>query len=227
MDAQEQSNRLYDREAGRYEDEAGHGIGGEEEREAWRRDLAPALARFPGTRVVDVGAGTGVLSRLLAEQGFVVEGIDASAGMVAEARRRLPPKLADRVSFRVGDTHEDLFPAGSFDAVVSRQVVCHLRDPLRAFRHWHRWLKPEGVAVVVDGFWPRHGWSSGELAGLVDLLPLSCVQTLGTVAYLLTEAGFSVEHRGWMEGVNRQVAAAEPVATERRPRYLVVARKAD
>jgi SAM-dependent methyltransferase len=225
MDVQELTDRLYDREAGHYEAEQGHGIRDENEWEAWRHDLAPALARFPGKRVVDVGAGTGVMSRLLGQQDFIVEGIDTSPGMVAEAQRLLPSKLASQVSFRVGDAHEDLFPAESFDAVVSRQVVCHLRDPLLAFRTWRRWLKADGMVIVIDGFWPRREWASGDLAGIVDLLPLSCVQTIGTVAYLLTEAGFTVEDRGWLERVNQQVAASEPGATERSPRYMVVARK--
>lgn len=226
MDTGQLTARLYDQAATRYEDEPGHGIQTEQERGAWLADLTPALAHVPGRQVIDVGAGTGVLTRLLAEQGFNVDGVDTSQGMVEEARKRLPASLKSRVSFRVGDAHDDLFSAGSVDAVVSRQVICHLHDPLQAFRNWRKWLKPDGIVIVIDGFWPRQGWASGELAGLVDLLPLSCVQTIGTAAYLLTQAGFSVEHRGWLEAVNRQVSLAEPGATDRRPRYIVVARKA-
>jgi ubiquinone/menaquinone biosynthesis C-methylase UbiE len=145
--------------------------------------------------------------------------------MVAEAQPRLPPSLADQVSFMVGDAHTDRFPADSFDAVVSRQVVCHLHDPLQAFRHWHRWVKQSGTVMVIDGFWSRQGWTSGALADSIDHLPLSCVQTLGTVAYLLEEAGFTIGHRGWLETVNQHVAASEPGSTSRSPRYIILGQK--
>lgn len=145
--------------------------------------------------------------------------------MVADAERCVPPELAGRVTFQIGDTHTDLFPAGSFDAVISRQVVCHLHDPLRAFRHWHTWIEPGGIAVVIDGFWSRQEWATGALSSTVDQLPLSCVQTIGTAAYLLTETDLAVTHRGWMDEVNRHVAVNQPGATQRSPRYLVIAQE--
>jgi hypothetical protein len=78
---------------------------------------------------------------------------------------------------------------------------------------------------VVDGFWAREAWVEGDLKQDVDDLPLCCVETIATAAYLLREAGLVVERRGWLERVNRLAAAAEPGATRRCPRYAVVARK--
>jgi ubiquinone/menaquinone biosynthesis C-methylase UbiE len=225
VDIQARSNQLYDRIANHYESEPGHGISSDAEQQAWKNDLAPVLAGIPGKRVTDVGCGTGVLTRLLAREGFSVEGIDSSPAMVAEARRLLPVELADQVSFSVGDAHSDHFQENLFDAVLSRQVVCHLHDPLQAFRQWLKWLKPGGLVIVIDGFWSRQRWASGDLADDLDALPLSCVQTLGTVAYLLEAVGFDVEQRKWLEAVNQSVAIAEPGAIQRAPRYIVVARK--
>ena len=216
----------YDEAAAHYEDEPGHGIQTGEERTAWMADLSRVLDGAPGRHVVDVGTGTGVLARLLAENGYRVDGVDISLGMIERARELLPSSLLAKVSYRVGDAQDDLFPAASVDAVVSRQVVCHLDDPIRAFRSWRRWLRPGGLVVVIDGFWGRKGWTGGPLADAVDQLPLSCVQTIGTAAYLLAQAELAVEHRGWLQAVNDQLAAADPGATERSPRYVVVARKA-
>jgi len=55
-----------------------------------------------GEQVLDIGSGTGRVAFGLAEQGLRVIGIDISAGMIREARRKqsyLPPRLAARIQF--------------------------------------------------------------------------------------------------------------------------------
>lgn len=73
--------------------------------------------------------------------------------MLAKAERRVSVALRAAISFVAGDTVRDstLFSAGSFAAIVSRQVVCHLTDPLAAFCHWHTWLLPDRHVLIVDG----------------------------------------------------------------------------
>ncbi len=166
-----------------------------------------------------MGAGTGVFAHLFASWGCQVVGLDPSVQMLAEAQRRVPPALRSAISFVAGDTVRDgsLFPTGSFAAVVSRQVVCHLPDPLAAFRHWHTRLQPTGHVLIVDGLWSRAGWSDDQM---VDALPLSSLQTRGTIAYLLEHVGFQVVHNGWLERVNQALGC-----TQTSPRYLVIARK--
>lgn len=215
----------YDRAmAERYEGEIGHGID-DEERPAWERDVRPLLAIPPGddTTVLDAGAGTGVLSRLLAGWGYRVIGADVSAPMIERARALVPPHLAARLDYRLVDTQEDAdaFPPGSFDLVASRQVVCHLTDPLRAFANWHRWLRPGGRVVAIDGLWSCEGWS-GTFRDDIDHCPLSCVQTRRTLPYLLEVAGFAVERCDWLDGVNAYLRQRYNV---RSPRYVAVARK--
>jgi len=141
--------------------------------------------------------------------------------MLNEAQRRVPDHLTPFLSFVRGDTIRDgnLFPNHSFDMIVSRQVVCHLTDPLTAFHHWHTWLKPHGHVMVIDGLWSREGWGNDEL---VDSLPLSCLQTRRTVAYLLERSAFEIEQCLWLERVNTTLGI---ITTS--PRYLIVARKHD
>ena len=69
----------------------------------------------------------------------------------------------------VGDVEEigDLFPPGSFQLVACRDLVHHLRHPLRAFRNWHRWLVPGGRVAVIDAFWLREDWN-GDWAAFAD-----------------------------------------------------------
>ncbi|MCZ7652481.1 MAG: methyltransferase domain-containing protein [Thermoanaerobaculia bacterium] len=64
--------------------------------------LVEALALAPGARVLDVGCGTGRHAIELARRGFRVTGIDLSAGMLAEARRKAEA-VGVEVDFRQAD----------------------------------------------------------------------------------------------------------------------------
>jgi ubiquinone/menaquinone biosynthesis C-methylase UbiE len=66
-----------------------------------------------GTRVLDVGCGSGRFCRLAAERGAVVRGVDAIADRIAGARLRLPTG-----DFRLGFMEELPWPADSFDVVT-------------------------------------------------------------------------------------------------------------
>lgn len=54
----------------------------------------------------------------------------------------------------------------------------------------------------------------------MDALPLACLQTRGTIPYLLEQVGLRVVHNGWLERVNQALGS-----TQSGPRYLVIARK--
>ena len=90
----------------------------------WALDLA--LADVPAPRhVLDLGTGTGVVAKALAERypGAEVVGVDFSSGMIDEARRQLPPELAGRLGFEVGDAAALSFPDGAFDLVVLSNMI--------------------------------------------------------------------------------------------------------
>jgi ubiquinone/menaquinone biosynthesis C-methylase UbiE len=90
----------------------------------WALDLA--LADLPPVRrVLDLGTGTGFVAKALAERYPEAEvvGIDLSPGMVEEARRQLPPELADRVRFEVGDASALEYPDGDFELVVLSNMI--------------------------------------------------------------------------------------------------------
>lgn len=101
-----------------------------------------------GRRVLDAGCGSGALSAALRDRGAVVTGIDASAGMLALARRR----LGDDVALHVLDLNNRLpFADGAFDDVVASLVLHYLEDwgpPLAELR---RVLRPGGrLMASVD-----------------------------------------------------------------------------
>ena len=169
--------------------------------------------------MLDVGAGTGVMCAMLRRlPGVKLTALEPSAAMLAVLAAK--PELANVRTingFCDEPQDHDRFEAAQFDVIVTRQVVNGLCDPLRAFRHWHHWLKPAGTVVVIDGLYGRDGWV-GRWAEEVDVLPLAASQSLATTPYLLEACGFLIVAVARMAAVNA-------LPTTRTPRYVVVARK--
>lgn len=113
---------------------------------AWAASLRRLLPA-PPARVLDVGAGTGFLSVLLARQGYQVDALDLSPGMLERLREKA--KTAGlAITTIVGDATGT--PFGPFDAVVERHLLWTLPDPGAALEAWRR-SAPEGRLLLVEG----------------------------------------------------------------------------
>jgi tRNA (cmo5U34)-methyltransferase len=111
--------------------------------------------------VVDLGCGTGELSRCLLETlpSILVHCVDLAPAMIERAREKLSP-WADRVTFEVGDFLSVSLPMGS-SAVVSALAIHHLegRDKRALFRKIFECLRRRGIFVMgdaVDGDSPAY-----------------------------------------------------------------------
>jgi ubiquinone/menaquinone biosynthesis C-methylase UbiE len=110
------------------------------------------LADLPldgGARVLEIGCGTGAVSRRLAPRAGSVVGMDPSPVFVERARR-LAAGL-DGVSFVQGDGRSAPFEDASFDAVVCHTVLCHVPGPERVLAEARRLTVPGGRLAVFDG----------------------------------------------------------------------------
>jgi SAM-dependent methyltransferase len=121
--------------------------------------VAPLGRDLAGLRVLDLGAGTGKLTALLAERGADVTAVEPDAAMLAELRRRVPSARA------VGAPAEAIpLPDGSVDAVLCAQSL-HWFDLSLAMPEITRVLTPGGVLGAL--------WNSDDdrvpwVAGLRD-----------------------------------------------------------
>jgi SAM-dependent methyltransferase len=140
-------SELWDAEAVTFDDEPDHGLADPATRAAWRELLLGVLPA-PPTRVVDLGCGTGTLTRLLVDEGYDVAGLDLSPEMIRRAREKVPES-----TFVVGDAAVPDLQPGSYDVVLSRHVLWAMPDPDAAFANWVALLKPGGAAVLVEGSW--------------------------------------------------------------------------
>jgi SAM-dependent methyltransferase len=118
-----------------------------------RRALAPWLNVAPGKRVLDVGCGVGRWSRLLAERGALVMGVDLSPTMIAEARRRaVDDGVQKRCRFQVREL-SSLELGEQFDVILAVTVLQHIIDPaaLRAALFAMRaHLAPGGRMILLE-----------------------------------------------------------------------------
>ena len=111
------------------------------------RDLLRWLAAPAGSAWLDVGCGTGTLSRVIAESAAPrsVLGVDRSHGFVAHARAHVN---GARVAFEVGDARELPVADGSFDAVVSGLVLNFVPEPARMVAEMVRAGRPRGAIAL-------------------------------------------------------------------------------
>lgn len=92
--------------------------------EVQERVLAEFLGDVRGRSVLDVGTGTGRAALALASRGAIVRGLDASAEMLAVARRRADAAGLD-IDFTTGDAHALPIDDNGVDASVSLRVLMH------------------------------------------------------------------------------------------------------
>lgn len=101
----------------------------------------------PGSRLLEVGSGTGNYIIALQETtGCAAWGVDPSEGMLAQA-------LARESSVRFGPGQAELLPFGDgfFDLIYSVDVIHHVQDKPAGYREMFRALKPGGrISTVTD-----------------------------------------------------------------------------
>ena len=101
-----------------------------------------------GDRVLDVGCGSGVFLRMCADRGAIVSGLDASEGLLALARARVP-----EADLRLGDLQALPYPDDSFGLVSGFTSFFFAADTIAAVREAARVARP-GAAVVIE-VWGR------------------------------------------------------------------------
>ncbi|WP_354673556.1 class I SAM-dependent methyltransferase [Cupriavidus alkaliphilus] len=163
-----------------------------------------AAAPATGERVLDIGCGAGASSLALAARvgaGGQVLGVDISEPLIGRARalaQRDTPAL-----FQVADASSAELPEAAFDILFSRFGVMFFDDPIAAFAHMRRALRPGGrVAFVCWRGAAENDWvrlPMGALKGIVPPIALPDPEAPGPfsfgdpgrVARFLTAAGFT------------------------------------
>ncbi len=121
--------------------------------EPYAADLANRLRSRPLSRVLEIAAGTGVVTRALASalpESVPIVATDLNQAMLDHARA---VGTTRPVEWRQADALQLPFPDGTFDAVVCQFGVMFFPDKVKAFAEARRVLSPGGVFLfnVWDG----------------------------------------------------------------------------
>jgi glycosyltransferase involved in cell wall biosynthesis/SAM-dependent methyltransferase len=132
-------------------------------------NVAASLALPAGSRILDVGCGSGWLSEYFARLGYEVRGIDISPDLIEMARRRVASVPFDvdhqtplRCSFAVHDI-EAAPLREKFDAVICYDSLHHFEDERAVVRHLALMLDVGGQLFILEGVRPPAGSETEEV----------------------------------------------------------------
>jgi demethylmenaquinone methyltransferase/2-methoxy-6-polyprenyl-1,4-benzoquinol methylase len=130
----------------------------------WRRAMVATVEATPDDRVLDVAAGTGLVSEAMVERyGCSVVALDQSAPMLERARAKVAADrmLAERIELVLGEAESLPFGDAEFDHLTFTYLLRYVDDPAATLRELARVVKPGGrVACLEFGvpggvwFWP-------------------------------------------------------------------------
>lgn len=130
-----------------------------------------------GDRVLDVGAGRGLLAlaaRRSAGVGGLVVALDLSHGALRVCRERAASEEpATPFQAVVGDATHLPFAPGTFDVIVMRSVLLYLPNRELAVQELHRVLRPGGRVSAFEPIWRHHAGPNEyeSWAEVVDMTP--------------------------------------------------------
>ncbi len=104
-------------------------------------------------RIVDIGCGTGISSRLFARHGYAVFGIDPNAAMLDKAR------AAGQAQFAQGEAAATGLPSASADLIICAQAL-HWFDLDACLSEWRRVLDEAGACAAFWNLRRRDGWQA-------------------------------------------------------------------
>ena len=158
--------------------------------------IVSLLELHKADRILDLGCGTGVLTRMIADQldaeaGGVCVGIDAAARMIQVARKK---RGNETCRFDVAAAEDLPYEDDAFDAVVSSLFFHHVDLDLKAKALSEAWrvLRPQGKLVIADMHIPTT-WM-GALVSHVSrwffMQPQIGENIRGVLPSLIRDAGF-------------------------------------
>jgi ubiquinone/menaquinone biosynthesis C-methylase UbiE len=161
------------------------------------RHIRSLLELKKSDRVLDLGCGTGVLTRMIADQvkadaGGISMGIDAAAKMIRVAMRK---RGNDTCRFKVMAAENLSFDDASFDAVVSSLFFHHVPLDLKekALLESFRVLRPNGRLIIADMHSPttRMGALVSHVSRWFFMQPQIGENIKGILPALIEKAGFA------------------------------------
>lgn len=118
-----------------------------------RYEILDAMALKPGLDVADIGAGTGVISRLIAQRvapGGTVYAVDIAKNMVEHIAKTAESERIANLKAVLGDPRSPRLPPHSVDIVAIVDAYHHFEFPKEMLADIKQALRPNGRLILVD-----------------------------------------------------------------------------
>ncbi len=112
--------------------------------------MLEAVPLHEESRVLDLGAGTGLISRALARRVGSVVALDGASAMVAELRARADAEEIRNIEALVADVEEPWPVKGEFDLVCGSMMLHHVAETSALFERARRVLVSGGWIAMAD-----------------------------------------------------------------------------
>jgi demethylmenaquinone methyltransferase / 2-methoxy-6-polyprenyl-1,4-benzoquinol methylase len=126
---------------------------------SWRRFLVSRVNAIPGSWVLDVATGTGLVARELAARNVRVVGVDQSPAMLRRGQAAVRRYgLVERIRFVLAQAQTLPFPDETFDALTFTYLLRYVDDPAATLRELARVLRPGSVMASLEFHVPQDPW---------------------------------------------------------------------
>jgi ubiquinone/menaquinone biosynthesis C-methylase UbiE len=116
----------------------------------------------PGTRVVELGAGSGAIARMIAAWPGIAEVVGTDPSPILIERARQLSADVGNVSFEEADGRNLPVADSSFDVALLHRVLSHAPKPEELLAEAFRVLRPGGQVVVFDGDYATITLATGD-----------------------------------------------------------------
>ena len=155
--------------------------------------LKKHAAKNGGRRAFDLGCGNGSVADVISRRGYNVVGVDVSSEGLEQATANYP-----HLKLELGSAYDDLSGKyGTFDVVVSLEVVEHVYAPRKYAATLFDLVAPSGIAIIST---PYHGYLKNLAMAVTGKLDKHFTAlwdhghikfwSVPTLTTLLKEAGF-------------------------------------
>jgi 2-polyprenyl-3-methyl-5-hydroxy-6-metoxy-1,4-benzoquinol methylase len=191
-------------------------------------DYIGALDLKSIANVMEIGCGTGIVSRrLAATPGFrgTIVATDMSPYLIEIARRHVKDEVVDgRITFEVSGAASLRAESGTCDLVIAHTLLSHAADPVAILTESARVLRPGGQLLIFDRDFGSSAISlDSAIAAKIDVADIARAFAaqpfiMRQLPKLLAEAGFAIEtHRSYViADVGHAEFFAENLSTWRR-----------
>lgn len=132
-----------------------------ERSEAIAKSILKQIPVKPGMRALEYGAGTGILSFLLADNFAEITLMDNSTTMVQVMREKVANTQLNHLKPLEFDLEQSDYDTQKFDCIFSQMVLHHVTEPHLLLTNFYQMLNPNGYLAIAD-LYPEDGSFHGD-----------------------------------------------------------------